>query len=51
MTKKVRFTYRLTEELYEKLAESAQKRNIAINSEINRILWDYFEKREQTESV
>ncbi|MBS4762144.1 hypothetical protein KG089_05345 [Carnobacteriaceae bacterium zg-ZUI252] len=43
MTKeKIRLTYRLTKEMYERLAIEAKKRNITVNAEINRIVYEYY---------
>lgn len=39
---RVRFTYRMSETLYEALSESAARYNISVNAEINRILTEYF---------
>ena len=42
----IRLTYRLRKELYEKIVESAKKRNNSVNAEINRVLYSYyFEKK------
>lgn len=39
---KVRFTYRPTQALFEKVAEEANKKGISINAEINNILYEYY---------
>ena len=50
MTSKIRLTYRLTKEMYDKIVEEAKKRNISVNAEINRIIYEYYneEERKQT---
>lgn len=42
MTSKIRLTYRLTKEMYDKIVEEAKKRNISVNAEINRIIYEYY---------
>lgn len=39
-----RLTYRLNEELYTKIKKSADKRNLTVNAEINRVLHEYYYK-------
>ena len=46
MTSKIRLTYRLTKEMYDKIVEEAKKRNISVNAEINRIVYEYYNKQE-----
>lgn len=49
MTKKVRYTYRPPEELYDALAKEANRKQMAINSVITTILWEnYFPNKKQT---
>lgn len=43
--KKVRFTLRIPECVYEKLAASAAQKGIATNSEISNVLWQYVHSR------
>lgn len=47
MTKDVKLTYRLSKVTYEKLKKSADERHISVNAEINRIIFEYFEKRDK----
>ncbi|HDD0321353.1 TPA: hypothetical protein O9509_001324 [Staphylococcus aureus] len=43
MTKeKMRLTYRLNKKMYIRLLEEAEKRNISVNAEINRILYEHY---------
>lgn len=42
MTNKIRYTYRPPKELYEAVAKEASRKNMAINSTITNILWDYY---------
>ena len=43
MTKeKVRLSYRLTKELYDKILNSAKTKGVTVNTEINWILWEYY---------
>lgn len=48
MTKeKVRFTYRMTPELFKEISEKAKKKGVTINAEITTVLWlHYFGKEE-----
>lgn len=42
---KVRFTYRMTPVLFEKITAKAKEKGITINAEITNVLWKhYFEK-------
>lgn len=42
---KVRFTYRMTPMLFEKITAKAKEKGITINAEITNVLWKhYFEK-------
>lgn len=41
---KVRFTFRLPVELYNRLQQEAGKRGISVNSLISLILWEYTQK-------
>lgn len=48
MTKKIRYTYRPPEELYDALAREANRKQMAINSVITTILWkNYFPDKKQ----
>ena len=47
MTNKIRLTYRLTKEMYDKIVEEAKKRNIYVNAEINRIVYEYYNEQER----
>ncbi|EZY81253.1 TPA: Arc family DNA-binding protein [Staphylococcus aureus] len=51
MTNKVRFTYRTTETLFEKIAEEASKKGISINSEITNVLWKYYFKNDDADKA
>lgn len=46
MTEKIRYTYRPPKELYEAVAREASRKNMAINSTITNILWDYYFPKE-----
>lgn len=46
MTKEIsRLTYRLSNEMLQKIKKEAKKRNITVNAEINRVLWWYYFER------
>ena len=47
MTNKIKLTYRLTKEMYDKIVEEAKKRNISVNAEINRIIYEYYNEQER----
>lgn len=47
MTNKIKLTYRLTKEMYDKIVEEAKKRNISVNAEINRIIYEYYNEKER----
>lgn len=47
MTDKVKLTYRLTKEMYDKIVEEAKKRNISVNAEINRVIYEYYNEQER----
>lgn len=55
MTEKIRLTYRLSNELYQKIAESAKR--VTVNTEINWVLWEHYfegsgsEKRQETMGI
>lgn len=43
MTKeRIRLTYRLTGDLYDKISNRAKEKGITVNAEINSVLWDYY---------
>ena len=44
----VRFTYRLSKELFNKIKEEACKKNVTVNSEINNVLWEHYMKDSKT---
>lgn len=49
MTKKIRYTYRPPEELYEAVAKEASRKQMAINSVITNILWNnYFPDKKES---
>ena len=47
MTNKIKLTYRLTKEMYDKIVEEAKRRNISVNAEINRIIYEYYNEKER----
>ena len=47
MTNKIKLTYRLTKEMHDKIVKEAKKRNISVNAEINRIIYEYYNKQER----
>lgn len=47
MTNRIKLTYRLTKEMYDKIVEEAKKRNISVNAEINRIIYEYYNEQER----
>lgn len=52
MTKKIRYTYRPPEELYEAIAKESNRKKMAINSVITTILWDhYFPEKQKPKQV
>lgn len=49
MTKKVRYTYRLSENLFDEIAKESTQKSISMNSVITDILWKHYflNKKEQ----
>lgn len=46
---KVRFTFRLPEDLYSRLGRVAEEKGVSVNALILQILWDHFEKKGDAE--
>ena len=47
MTNKIKLTYRLTKEMHDKIVKEAKKRNISVNAEINRVIYEYYNEQER----
>lgn len=40
--KKVRFTYRMTQKMFDKVCANANEKGITINAEITNVLWEHY---------
>lgn len=49
MTKSIRFTFRMPEELSKKVKNTAERNGVSVNAQILQILWEWANRKENKE--